>query len=491
MNPSNISKKQIIDELWRRGVLVHRCHSVQREMYELFYRSADNSTLVWLLARQSGKSFLLAILALEQALRHKNSIIKVLTDTKIHMETIFIPIMNDLLQECPQDVKPTYNKKTYSYYFANGSQIQLAGCDNGNYERLRGQKAALCLVDEAGFCDNISEVITSVLIPTTTHTGGNIVLASTPPVDYDHEFIGFIEEAEMKGLLTKKTIYDNPLLSKEQVERLAESMGGVHSERFRREYLCELIKDANRSVVPEATKELMTEIVKEWPRPPFFDSYVSMDLGFDDLTVVLFGYYDFRAAKVIIEDELVMQGKEKDFSIKNLTINIEKKEHDLWYNPLTNELKPPYLRVSDINKIVTNEISKNSDYRVIFQLAQKDDNEAAINNVRAMLGSKKIIIHPRCKTLIRHLENAKYKSKSNKKELARSPDDGHYDAFDALKYFLRHVILTKNPYPASHGLDRTGYYNQILDSRAATHAQVYGSDDKTHIYQKIFNRKRM
>ena len=109
------SKAEVVEELWRRGNLYWKCHPVQKVMYDAFYAADPNTTLVWLLARQSGKSFLLAILALECALRSPNSIVKVMTDTKIHMENIFIPIIDDILRDCPEDLKPEYNKSKYKY----------------------------------------------------------------------------------------------------------------------------------------------------------------------------------------------------------------------------------------------------------------------------------------------------------------------------------------------------------------------------------------
>ena len=85
-----------------------------------------------------------------------------------------------LLEDCPEHLKPTYIESKFTYHFANGSSIQLAGSDNKHYERLRGQKSDLVLVDEAGFCDNLKHIVKSILLPTLTHTGGKIVLASTP-----------------------------------------------------------------------------------------------------------------------------------------------------------------------------------------------------------------------------------------------------------------------------------------------------------------------
>ena len=71
---SKVSKSAAIAELWNRGELSWKCHAVQKDMRNVFYNADDNSTMVWLLARQSGKSVELAILALEQCLRKSNSI---------------------------------------------------------------------------------------------------------------------------------------------------------------------------------------------------------------------------------------------------------------------------------------------------------------------------------------------------------------------------------------------------------------------------------
>jgi phage terminase large subunit len=481
---SNVSKKEAISELWRRGNLKWKCHSVQKEMYERFYSAEKNSVSCWLLSRQSGKSYLLAILALEAALQKPFSIIKLVTDTKVHLKSIFEPIFNELLQDCPADVKPSYVPSQFLYSFENGSQIQLAGSDGKHYEKLRGQKSTLVLVDEAGFCSDLDDMVTSVLLPTTTHTGGKLVLASTPPAESDHPFLKFIEQAELNGRLVTKTVYDNPLLSKEQVDRLAESMGGVNSDRFKREYLCAIIKEASSSAIPEFTADMEKEIVKEYQEPPFSDCYVAMDLGFKDLTAVVFGYYDFRTGKIIVQDELMYDFKLPNSSTKDLSNKILAKEEKLWYNPLTNEKKMPYLRVSDIDYIVLNELRINSDYQLNFQPATKEYKAAAVNNLRAFFSARRIVIHPRCENLIRHLRNVKWDK--NKEKFTRSPDDGHYDFVDAMIYLVRCVQYNKNPYPASYD---AGPPQDALGQVQSLNKYKYEYGNNTDIYRKIFGIK--
>jgi hypothetical protein len=253
-------------------------------------------------------------------------------------------------------------------------------------------------------------------------------------------------------------------LTAEQIEEtIREYPLREKSIEFRREYMCELIKDETISVIPEFTEELKSMIIKEWPKPPFFDAYVSMDLGAIDLTAVLFGYYDFRANKIVIEDELEADFSKKDMNIGKLTELIKQKEEALWTNIFTNEFQPPYLRTSDINLIVTQEIAVKSNNQIYFQPAKKDDKEAAINNMRALLGSGKIIIHPRCVNLRRHLDNVKWASIKNKQTFGRSPDNGHYDFVDALIYFTRVVQYSKNPYPSHYDLGKGDIFVPNVD----------------------------
>lgn len=452
-NNKPLSQSEIKETLWRRGILSFKLDETQKGLYELFYNSS-HKIMTWLLSRRQGKTYTLCVLALEQCIRKPNSIVKFVSPTKVQVNNNVRPIIRQLLEDCPKDLKPEFRSKDYIFFFPNGSEIQLAGTDSGHAEKLRGGDSDLFFIDEAGSCADLDNLVKSILLPTTLITKGKGVLASTPPKEADHEFLKFIEEAELRGSLIKKTVYDNPRITKEQLQELIDELGGLDNDAARRELLCEIIKDSKTSVIPEFDTALEKEIVKEWPRPPFYDAYEGMDTGGKDLTVVLYGYYDFRAAKIVIEDETVINFQNKDVNIESLVKDINQKEKKLWTNPISLEYKPPYIRVSDISYILTQEIYKQStklfpkEELINFQTAKKDDNDAMINNLRILLANHKIVIHPRCTTLIRHLKNVRWDKQKNK--FARSADDGHYDAVDALKYLVRVISFSKNPYPSHY-----------------------------------------
>ncbi len=448
-NQIQVTPREAKNTLWKKGILYWKLDPNQKTIYD-FLQSSKRKIDVLLCSRQLGKSYMLCTIAIEYCLKNPNSMVKMIAPEVKMIKNILRPIMREILLDCPEELEPRQANNEHIIKFQNGSEIQLAGTDNGNAESLRGTKAHLCIVDEAGFCSDLDYIIKSILIPTTTTTRGRIILSSTPPKTNDHEFVKFWENAETNGHLIKRTIYDNPRLTNEDIEILAESVGGKHSVGFRREYLCEKIVSEDDAVIPEFTPQLEDKIVKTWTRPAYYDAYASMDIGFRDLTVVLFAYYDFKNAKLIIEDELVENGKA--LLADKFGERIKEKEQSLWIHPITKESKSPHLRISDNNNLqFLNELHVKCG--LTFLPTHKLDAEAALNNMRMMLKNEKIIINPRCKVLISHLKNAIWNK--NRTSYVRSPDNGHYDAIDSLKYLCKNINYNKNPYPTSYQIEKS------------------------------------
>jgi hypothetical protein len=266
----DITKQDVIAELWRRGFLAWKLDSNQKALYDLFYNS-DHKIQTWLLARRSGKSYCLCVIALEQCIKTPNSIVKFVAPTKAQVTGYLRDLMTTVLQDCPEDLRPEFRQRDYIYYFSNGSEIQLAGSDSGHAERLRGGRSHIAFVDEAGDVKDLDYILTSILLPTTLTTEGRILIAGTPPKESEHDFLSIIERSEKEGSLIKRTVFDNPRISKEELETQMKLMGGATGEAFRREYLCEIIKDSSTSVIPEFTEDLEKEVVRSWPLPPFYD----------------------------------------------------------------------------------------------------------------------------------------------------------------------------------------------------------------------------
>jgi PBSX family phage terminase large subunit len=451
---NEITPEKALRELWMRGKLTWKLHPVQKKMLDSYNNSKSKTTVITC-ARRLGKSYLLCILASEKCIQQPNIIVKYLCPVKKQVKTVIKPIMEDIFKDCPAEMRPEFKQNDYMYVFPNGSQIQMAGTDGGHAESLRGGKSDLWIIDESGFCTELSYVIRSILAPTTLTTGGRGILASTPSKSPDHEFItDFVKPAEFKKELIKYTIYDNPLINEQTLQEvIADFPLGEQDPEFRREYLCEIIRNEESAVIPEFTTAIEKEIVKEVKRPAFYDSYVSMDIGFRDQTAVLFGYWDFKNAALVIEDEFIQDGE--TLLMDKFAIAVKQKEEKLWTNAMSGEFKPPYIRVSDNNnQIMLNQLTY--DHNLLFIPTRKDQKEAAIATLRLKVANKQIIIHPRCETLLYHLRNATWDKKG--KQFTRSPDGSHYDCLDALIYMLRNVVENKNPYPAGYGMTNGEFF---------------------------------
>jgi hypothetical protein len=440
----------------------------------------DNETNLFCLANGlvSHNSYMITMMCLEACMQTPNTNVALITDTKLHLEGIFEPLFRDILLEAPEDIRPEYNKSKFTFYFKNGSQIHLAGSDGGHAEKLRGKKYSAIFIDEAGFCSNLTYIVNSILIPTLTHTNGKIVMSTTPPENPDHEFIPFMEKAEVLGKLTKKTIYDNPLISIDVIESIKAELG-EDSDGFKREYLCRIIKSTDRCVIPEFTEEIEKELVVETPRPMRYMPYVGMDLGYKDLTAVVFGYYNFDIDKLVIEDEIVIDGKK--LILPEFVKNIMNKERDLFTNPYTNEFNKP-VRVSDINYLVTQEMHRLSDYQLFFEPPKKDDLGTMINQFRTLIKNKKILINPRCKHTISHIKNAQWKNANVKIEFGRSEVYGHYDALAAAYYMARRVEWSKNPYPSD--------FPGITDKTFIYTDKDQNTSNAAEVFKKVFFKRR-
>jgi hypothetical protein len=199
-----------------------------------------------------------------------------------------------------------------------------------------------------------------------------------------------------------------------------------------------------------------------------------MDIGVVDLTVVLFAHYDFKTATVYVEDEIVMNGKE--MVSDTLAARIKETEKKLWIDPISGAPKPPYMRVSDNNNLLLlNDFQIK--HNLLFLPANKDNLEASLNNTRMLIKQQRVIINPRCITLINHLETGIWNKART--SFARSSDKGHFDAIHSLIYLLRHIDFTRNPYPANYDSGRENFF--IRESNQASSSKSFEEGLKSMI----------
>ncbi len=199
--------------------------------------------------------------------------------------------------------------------------------------------------------------------------------------------------------------------------------------------------ESELAIVPAATEEKLAAITKDVPIPTGYwpDTYVGLDIGFRDMTVALFGFWDYENARLVIQDEAVF--KEKSANTENMAKVIKDVERSLW-GSIT-----PFKRYADNNQpILLNDFRRL--HNLDFKITPKDNKEAQVNHLNIMVANEQIVISPRCKTLLSHMRYGTWKE--NRLEFARSKELGHCDAIDALIYLLRNVKRNRNVMPNEH-----------------------------------------
>jgi hypothetical protein len=449
-----ISKYEAIEQLWKLGVLDFKLTDVQKIIKKGILEDSTKINVV-LCSRRLGKSYLMCIMALEQCLQHPNSIVKFVFPKQKDGKRNIFPLMKSILEDCPKSMYPRFLIAEKAIQFYNGSEIQFSGCDNGNIDGIRGGFSHLNIVDEASYCDDLVYAVRSVLSPTTKTTGGRTVLVSTPCLDPNHEFIqSFVLPYDAEGRIKKFTLYDNPNFTPAIIEEILQDFpAGANDPMFKAEYLCQITRDLDKSILPSLTPENEKIIVTDqYTRPVFYDAYVGLDVGGSDLTAAVFAYYDYLNATIVFEDEVVLG---KEVNTKDLAEKIRNKEQILWTNPIDHSPVSPYLRVSDNNNLILlTDLQR--DHGITFIPTRKDNREAAINSLDVAVAQCKIIIHPRCKHLIYHMKFAEWnKTRVAFKHLKDSPSGeikgGHADCLAAAIYLYRNIIKSKNPYPLGYG----------------------------------------
>lgn len=454
MNAESLAKKI----LWSRGELSWKLHSAQHHLEGIYNRIAGQ-LFVGNCSRQWGKSYWAVKKAIELAIRIPKAQIRYGAAFQSDLVDFIIPAFENILEDAPANVKG--KKLGHFYVFPNGSRIKLVGLDK-NPNGLRGNTLDLIVIDECGFVTNLDYLYKSVIIPSTLHRPNcKIIMISTPPSTPAHPFVDYCQKAEAEGSYVKLDIYTNPRITPDDVERLAHEMGGKDSTTFRRECLCEFITDSDLQIIPEWNDRFIQDL----PRDEFYHyyhKYDGMDLGVKDLTACIFGYFDFKKAALVIEDEFEMNGPSMNTQI--LVGAIKAKEKELWDNlepdpKDSTRLKEkrdfngnpvPYRRISDNNwPILIQDLS--SIHSLTFIETNKDNLEAMINEVRLMVQAGQLIVNPRCKKLIGCLRYGVWDSK--KKSFARSNIYGHFDHLAALVYLIRNLNKSTNPIPANHGFE--------------------------------------
>lgn len=392
-------------------------------------------------SRQFGKTTTVLLYVLERLIGEPGLICRWIVPEKAQARTIIKPEIDHLQVYFGHD--QFFFKSTDSVYeHQNGAKLYIYGCDDDSGKRLRGQHSDIIVCDEFGFWAH-PEIVNNVLRPQLITTDGQLIFASTPSPDLGHEYYLRKGQAITENRFIQKTIHDNESLTEDQIAKEAEKHGGVSSESWRREYLCQEVAESERLVIPQYAPN-HHDFDGDYQRPDYFHPYVGIDLGFQDKTAAIFGYWDFEKATLVIEDEVVLSNR----TSREIADACLVKEGHLW-----GSLKP-YLRIGDNELQQLHDLAQLHSYPV--SATQKHDKLAYINRLSLRFQSDRIKIHKRCENLRYQLRVGLWNRQ--KTGFERGEKTGHLDCIDALIYLSRNVNETSSPFPQNRGMSLYTHY---------------------------------
>ncbi len=383
--------------------------------------------------------------------------------------------MSDYLASCPSNLKPYADG--YDWVFPEGGRLIVMGTDAQTFRRGRGfSRIGLDVRDEFCFYQDLDAVEAALnpglQVPGPNGLPGRCLRISTPALSIGHPSKLLVDAAKAMGRFELETFYDNPRVDPEAIirkecDRLAMTRAELlASTWFRREYLGEWVTEESRAAVPAWTDEVAAECTREWPRPAHFHGYTGHDWGGQtgDPHAALFGFVDFKAGKLIIEDEDEVRG----IDTAQLTARWKAKEVGLWgerawdgtlwgagafereTKQLPAFLKPalaesvqaqPWLRVCDTDEQLQADMMSLG-YAMLT--TRKDDKHLMVDNLNVLVRNRRVIIHPRCRRLLEQLRTTLWNK--TRSEWERTPKD-HGDLIDDLVYISRNVAWNVDPAP--------------------------------------------
>jgi hypothetical protein len=417
-------------------------------------RARKENTLTLNISRRFGKTSLSMLLLISLSIKNPKHTYYFVAPTEGDARDIVDDVSPVLLEDCPDDLKP--KMKGGVFHFKNGSRIKIGGTFNGA-EGLRGRSANGIVVDEAAHIPQssktscLSYVLGSILTPQLMTTKGFLIIASTPPRNLNHDYVHIIRNATKQGTLITFDVYANTSLTEEEIdyEKARSHAIDPTGSAWKREWLVQLVPDANDLIIPEATfQAVLQEDVDtaEIEHFSYLQRYIVFDHGTVDLNVILFAFYDFANARTVIEKELLLPNNPPgSMTTKVIAQEIARAKKELWGD------LPVFRSICDaISKQLIIDLNAEDvikDAGIHFINPKKTDLEAMVNRLIIAITQGKYVIDQSCRLLIDTLKTGTWKTRASdgKREFARLGEIGHCDALACLVYLETGLIRSMNP----------------------------------------------
>lgn len=437
--PDGPTRLDLRHYLWGIGELDYKLDALQNEIRSKAL-SVKADCHAFICSRQIGKSWTVDVLALEFAIKaaiaHKGILVRILAPT---LKQVYDIVRDNLAKICVDApvglIVPA--KSDLRWTIAGKSQLRIGALERAHVDSNRGGNADIVIYEEGGFVssDEYQHAVESVIGPQLLRSGGPEYHISSISEDENHYLHNTImPRCGSLGTLSSYTIYDSPSLTAEQVQKAIDRCGGIESEAFQREYMNKIIRSRSLMVMPEFDDKIH---VGEFDIPRHYYSCVSTDTGgSQDKSAGCIAIADFKHDRILIVEDFLLDPNTPSSEIVASARALESHSQTEYPDRLgTFADAPPQLLLDWLNQ-----------FGYLAQLPLKDDLQAALNALRLAFQQGKILIHPRCKSLIGCLKSARWNAL--RKDFVRTEAFGHADPLMALVYANRSINRTANPYPS-------------------------------------------
>lgn len=430
--PEEIDGDEAIAALWEAGVLGWKLWPQQLPIYERVRslpREVDEAVL--LCARQFGKSHLGVLLAVEDCLRYNDRCILIMGPTLKQTREIVTPRLRRIAADAPEGlIRPS---KSEGKWHIGTCELVMGGFDIHSGSQ-RGKTVQNVYIEEIvdSDPDAYTESLRSDIGPALAHSdAGKMIFLTTLPKLPDHPFIvETMARAELAEALYVYTIHDNKALTPEQYAACVRRAGGETTNDWKREFLCQVIRDGSLVVVPSFDKSKDVRALAD-PLRINWEVYVDWG-GMRDLTVaLLMGHDYFNAQDILRAEKWWPTNTPTDEIVKGLREWEADYEITRWYADAPGQLL----------------VDLQAKHKLPALLPQKDDWEAAINQLNVRFSQRKMSVDPSCRLTITTLQSGIFNKQRT--DFARNSAMGHCDAIAAAMYGNR-SLNRANPYPADY-----------------------------------------
>ena len=356
--------------------------------------------------KRFGKSELAIFMTIKAAGEKPNGTFWYIAPYMSHAEGIAWDRFKDLIPS--QFIRRITQQPKLMIELVNGSKIFLKGADN--QVSLRGTKLDGAVFDEAAYMDKYiwNNIIRGQLLGVGGERPGFAFFISSPlnPIqaagkvlkDWYPEFFAEAQRKQMTGdadwAAFHYTIYDNPLLTREYIEKMKEDST---DDEWNTEYMAK-----ESSFTGQVVSEFKFDLhVKEYEMDRSFELSRALDWGIQHPTACLWINYSHTKKIVYVNEEFQrsdLRIKESCGVIKQMTG--DKKVEWSVIDPSTRK-RNSQTELSDSDEFTRNGVP----------VMLGDNNDRGYDIMKMFFKKNLILVHPKCRHLINQLKTVQYGQK--------------------------------------------------------------------------------